>query len=171
MLASAVSAAAYLIDVVTFAAAIVALLMIAPIPPAPGAVRPSMSSVIEGLRFATKRREVLTTFMMDINAMVFGSPRSLYPALALDVFKVGPAGVGFMAAASGLGATSVRCSAAGQRTRRPGRAVLIAVAVWGLGIVGFGLSTFSFPLALVCLASPPARTCSARSSGARSCRS
>ena len=36
--------------------------------------------------------------------------------------------------------------------RRPGRAVLIAVAVWGLGIVGFGLSTFSFPLALVFLA-------------------
>ena len=36
--------------------------------------------------------------------------------------------------------------------RRPGRAVLIAVAVWGLGIAGFGLATFSFPLALLFLA-------------------
>jgi len=36
--------------------------------------------------------------------------------------------------------------------RRPGRAVLIAVAVWGLGITGFGLATFSFPLALGFLA-------------------
>jgi len=36
--------------------------------------------------------------------------------------------------------------------RRPGRAVLISVAVWSLGIVGFGLATFSFPLALLFLA-------------------
>ncbi len=153
VLAVAGVGAAYLIDVVTFAAAIVALLMIAPIPPAPGAVRPSITSVVEGLRFATKRREVLATFIVDINAMVFGSPRSLFPALALDVFKVGPAGVGFMAAAAGFGAF-VGAVFSGWTTtvRRPGRAVLIAVAVWGLGIVGFGLATFSFPLALLCLA-------------------
>jgi hypothetical protein len=36
--------------------------------------------------------------------------------------------------------------------RRPGRAVLASVAVWSLGIAGFGLATFSFPLALLCLA-------------------
>jgi hypothetical protein len=36
--------------------------------------------------------------------------------------------------------------------QRPGRAVLIAVAFWSLGIVGFGLSVFSFPLALLFLA-------------------
>ncbi len=34
----------------------------------------------------------------------------------------------------------------------PGLAVLVAVAVWSVGIVGFGLATFSFPLALLCLA-------------------
>jgi hypothetical protein len=38
------------------------------------------------------------------------------------------------------------------RVRRQGLAVLVAVTVWGLGIVGFGLFTFSFPLALLCLA-------------------
>lgn len=152
VLATAGIATAYLIDVVTFGAAIVALLLIKPIPPAPGAVRPSVSSVVEGLRFAGRRREVLATFVIDINAMVFGSPRSLYPALALDVFMVGPAGVGFMAAASGLGATiAATFSGWTTRARRPGRSVLIAVAVWGLAITGFGLSTFSFPLALVCL--------------------
>ena len=66
---------------------------------------------------------------------------------------VGPAGVGFMAAAAGLGAFIGAVFSGWTTTvRRPGRAVLIAVAVWGLGIVGFGLSTFSFPLALVFLA-------------------
>jgi MFS family permease len=146
-------AAAYLLDVVTYVAAIVALLLMQPIPPAPGALRASVRSVMEGLRFARSRREVLATFIVDINAMVFGSPRSLFPALALDVFKVGPAGVGFMAAAAGLGAmVAALFTGWTGSVRRPGRAVLIAVAVWGLGIVGFGAATFSFPLALLCLA-------------------
>jgi MFS family permease len=153
VLATAGIATAYMVDVVTFGAAIVALLLIRPIPPAPGATRPSVRAVLEGLRYARRRREVLATFVVDINAMVFGSPRSLFPALALDVFKVGPAGVGLMSAASGFGALIGALFSGWTATvRRPGRAVLGAVAVWGLGITAFGLCTFSFPLALVFLA-------------------
>jgi len=146
-------AACYFVDVATFGAAIIAVLMIAPIPPAPGAARPSVGAVVEGLRFARRRRPVLATFIVDINAMVFGSPRSLYPPLALEVFKVGPAGVGLMTAASGLGALIAAVfSGWTTRVRRPGLAVLLAVAFWSLGIIGFGLATFSFPLALLFLA-------------------
>jgi len=146
-------AACYFVDVATFGAAIVAVLMIAPIPPAPGAVRPSIGAVVEGLRFARRRRPVLATFIVDINAMVFGSPRSLFAPLALDVFKVGPAGVGFMSSAAGLGALIAAIFSGWTTTvRRPGLAVLVAVAFWSIGIVGFGLATFSFPLALLFLA-------------------
>ena len=153
VLATAGIAAAYMLDVITFVAAIVALLLMKPIPPAAGTVRASVAAIIEGLRFARSRRELLATFIVDINAMVFGSPKALYPPLALDVFMVGPAGVGFMAAAGGLGAmVAALFTGWTGSVRRPGRAVLIAVAVWGLGIVGFGLATFSFPLALLFLA-------------------
>jgi Transmembrane secretion effector len=153
VLATAGIAAAYLFDVVTFGAAIAALLLIAPIPPAPGAMRPSLGAVIVGLRFARRRREVLATFIVDISAMVFGSPRSLFPALALDVFKVGPAGVGLMASAAGLGALVAALLSGWTATvGRPGRAVLVSVAIWSAGIAGFGLAVFSFPLALLCLA-------------------
>ena len=146
-------AAAYLLDVVTYIAAIVALLLMQPIPPAAGVLRASLTSILEGFRFVRTRREILATFIVDINAMVFGSPRALFPALALDVFMVGPAGVGFMAAASGLGAMIAALFTGWTGTvRRPGRAVMIAVGVWGLGITGFGLATFSFPLALLSLA-------------------
>ena len=146
-------AACYFVDVATFGAAIIAVLMIAPIPPAPGAARASVGAVVEGLRFARRRRPVLATFIVDINAMVFGSPRSLYPPLALEVFKVGPAGVGLMTAASGFGALIAAVfSGWTTRVRRPGLAVLLAVAFWSLGIIGFGLATFSFPLALLFLA-------------------
>jgi MFS family permease len=145
--------AAYLIDAVTYGAAIVALLMMRPIPPSPGAVRPSIAGVVEGLRFARRRRPVLGTFIVDLVAMVFGSPRSLFPAMALDVFMVGPVGLGLFSSAVALGAMAgALFSGWTTSVRRPGRAVLIAVTVWGLGITGFGLATFSFPLALLFLA-------------------
>jgi MFS family permease len=145
--------AAYLIDAVTYGAAIAALLAMRPIPPSPGAVRPSVAAIVEGLRFARRRRPVLGTFLVDLVAMVFGSPRSLFPAMALDVFRVGPAGMGFFSSAIALGAM-IAALFTGWTTglRHPGRIVLIAVAVWGAGIAGFGLLTFSYPLALLCLA-------------------
>ncbi len=47
----------------------------------------------EGLRFVRRRRIILSTFVIDFVAMVFGMPTSLFPALALDVFHVGAAGL------------------------------------------------------------------------------
>jgi MFS family permease len=153
VLATAGIAAAYVLDVLTYIGAIVALLLMRPIPPAAGVARASIGAIVEGLRFAASRRPILAAFIVDLNAMIFGSPRALFPALALDVFMVGPAGVGFMASASGLGAlVAALFSGWTARVPRPGLAVLVAVAVWGLGIVGFGLATFSFPLALLFLA-------------------
>ncbi len=146
-------AACYVFDAITFAAAIGALLLIAPIPPAHGAVRPSLAAIAEGLRFARRRRAILATFAVDLNAMIFGMPTALFPVLALDVFRVGPAGLGLLAAAPAAGAViGALLTGWVGRVRRTGRAVLWASAGWGLAIVAFGLCTFSFPLALVFLA-------------------
>ena len=103
VLAVAGVSAAYLIDVVTFAAAIVALLMIAPIPPAPGAVRRASPRSSRDC-VSHERREVLATFLVDLNAMVFGSPRSLVSGARAQRVQGRPGGVGFMASAAGLGA-------------------------------------------------------------------
>ena len=146
-------AACYVFDAITFAAAIGALVLIAPIPPAHGAVRPSLSAIAEGLRFARRRRAILATFAVDLNAMIFGMPTALFPILALDVFRVGPAGLGLLAAAPAAGAViGALLTGWVGRVRRTGRAVLWASAGWGLAIVAFGLCTFNFPLALVFLA-------------------
>ena len=146
-------AAGYVVDMITFGAAIIALLLIAPIPPAHGAVRPSVAAIAEGLRFARRRRAILGTFVVDLNAMVFGMPTALFPVLALDVFRVGPAGLGALAAAPAVGALiGALLTGWVGRVRRTGRAVLWASAGWGLAITAFGLSTFSFQLALVFLA-------------------
>jgi MFS family permease len=153
LLATVGVAAAFLFDAVTFLAAIVALLLIAPIPPHPDAARPSLQTVIEGLRFVRRRRIVLSTFVVDFVAMVFGMPSSLFPALALDVFRVGPAGVGLLAAAPAAGAlVGALFTGWVGRARRPGRAIIWSVAAWGLAITAFGLATGTFALALLFLA-------------------
>jgi len=145
--------AAFAFDVATFVASLVALLLIAPIPPHPGAVRPGLRSIAEGLRFALDRRIILATFAIDLNAMIFGMPSSLFPQLALTVFNTGAAGYGLLNAAPAVGALAAATfSGWVGRVRRPGLGVVACVAGWGGAIVAFGLLTASFPLALVCLA-------------------
>jgi MFS family permease len=153
LIAFAGVATAFALDVATFAASLVALLLIAPIPPHPEAGRPTLRSIGEGLRFALDRRIVLATFAIDFNAMVFGMPSSLFPQLALTVFNTGAAGYGLLNAAPALGAfLGAAFSGWIGRVRRPGRGVVVAVAAWGVAIAAFGLLTASFPLALVALA-------------------
>jgi len=144
---------AYLADVLSFSASIIGVLAIAPLPPLVAVTRPGLAAIREGLRFAGNHRVILSTFVIDLNAMIFGMPTSLFPALALDVFKVGPGGLGLLAAAPAVGAfLGALLSGWVSAVRRTGRAVIIAVAVWGAAIALFGLSTFSFALALVFLA-------------------
>ncbi len=153
LLATVGLAGAYAVDVLTFGASLAALLVIAPLPPAGPVTRPGIAAIREGLRYAADRRIILSTFAIDLVAMIFGMPTALFPVLALDVFKVGPIGVGLLAAAPGVGAfLGALLSGWVSRVQRTGRAVALAVIVWGLAIAGFGLATFSFPLALVLLA-------------------
>jgi MFS family permease len=144
---------AYGLDVLTFAASFAGLIAIAPLPPHRTAARPGLAAVREGLRFALTRRVILSTFVIDLDAMIFGMPTSLFPALALDVFHAGPTGLGLLGAAPAVGALlGALLSGWVSTVRRVGQAVIVAVAIWGLAIVLFGFSTFSFLLALVFLA-------------------
>jgi MFS family permease len=145
--------AAYAVDVLSFGASIFAIWLIAPLPPIGGAMRPGLAAIREGFRFALNRRVILATFVIDLDAMIFGMPTSLFPVLALEVFRVGPAGLGLLAAAPAIGAfVGALLSGWVSVVRRVGRAVIVAVIVWGLAITAFGLTTFFFPLALVFLA-------------------
>ncbi len=144
---------AYAVDVVSFGASLVGLIAIAPIAPLASASRPGLAAIREGLRFALSRRVILSTFVIDLDAMIFGMPTSLFPVLALDVFHAGPTGLGLLGAAPAVGALlGALLSGWVSSVRRVGQAVIVAVAIWGIAIVLVGLSTFSFALALVFLA-------------------
>jgi MFS family permease len=145
-------AGVYLIDAISYSAAVVGALAIKPIPPIGDVARPGLAAIVEGLRYVRGQRLILSTFLVDLCAMVFARPIALYPVLALDVFRTGPAGVGLLAAAPAAGAfVAAMLSGWSTRVRRIGLGVVLAVALWGASMALFGLSTFSFGLALVLL--------------------
>jgi MFS family permease len=147
----------YWIDVASYLVAMTAVLTMAPQPPAPGTpggatTRPGWRSTLEGLRFVRRTEPVLGAYVIDVNAMVFGMPRALFPALAATVFGGGATTVGLLYAAPGAGALlgALTTGWVG-RVRRQGLAVICAVIVWGAAIAGFGVAHW-LPLALVLLA-------------------
>jgi MFS family permease len=123
-----------------------------PLPPEGGGTKAGLASVKEGLRFLKGRRVLVSTFVIDINAMVFGMPSALFPEMGTTVFGGGPLAVGLLYAAPGAGAViGALFSGWVTRVRRQGLAVIVAVVLWGLFIVGFGLVPWLW-LALVFLA-------------------
>jgi MFS family permease len=148
----------YWLDVLSFLGALAAVLAISP-QPAPSAgqpgtapARPGWRSTVDGLRFVRRSQQLKGAYLIDVNAMVFGMPRALFPALAATVFGGGAATVGLLYAAPGAGALiGALTSGWVGRVRRQGLAVIGAVLIWGLSIAGFGIARW-LPLALVLLA-------------------
>jgi hypothetical protein len=118
------------------------------------AVAPGLAALADGLRFARSQPALLGTFVVDLNAMVFGMPRALFPALAAGTFAVGPQGLGLLYAAPAAGALLAALSSGWVvHVRRQGAAVVASVVAWGAAIAVFGLVPGDlFWLALVLLA-------------------
>lgn len=145
-------ASCYAIDAVCFAVFGLAMLGLPPLPPTVRAQRPGLKSLAEGFRYVRHNGVVGGMLLIDTNAMIFGMPSALFPALASTHFHGGPATFGLLVAAPGLGAlVGAATSGWTGRIRRPGRVVIGAGIVWGAAIALFGLVD-SLPLALFFLA-------------------
>ena len=133
---------AYGIDLVTYGATIGAALLMRPMPPmgGEGTGTSGLAAIREGLTYLKGRRVLQSTFYIDLVAMVFGMPRALFAILAMTQFHRGAEVVGLLFAAPGVGALIAALSAGWVGSvRHQGRAVILAVATWGAGIVAFGL--------------------------------
>jgi len=132
----------YSLDAVSFGAALLAVGRMEPLPPGgpEGRAVSTRAAVFEGVRYAWRRQELVGVFVIDLDAMIFGLPRAVFPALAENVFRGGPATYGLLSAAPGAGAL-VGALTTGWVTsvRRQGRAVILAVGIWGAAMTGFGL--------------------------------
>ncbi|HEX5741655.1 MAG TPA: MFS transporter [Pilimelia sp.] len=140
----------YAADLATFAASLLLLARMRPVPPPPRAQRPSLRTVGEGLRYACSRPELLGSYLVDINAMFFAMPSALYPFVADKMG--GPKVLGLLYAAPAVGSLlATLTSGWAGRVRRHGVMVLAAAAAWGVGIIGAGL-TASLWVTVACLA-------------------
>ncbi len=145
-------AVCYGIDAAAFAIFGAALMFVRPLPPTVRAQRPGLRSMAEGLAYVRHNGVLGGMLLIDTNAMIFGMPAGLFPALASQHFHGGSATFGLLSAAPGLGAMVGAASSGWTgHVRRPGLVIIGAGIVWGAAIVGFGL-THSLPLALAFLA-------------------
>ena len=111
-----------------------------------------LGSLLAGLRFVRNTPVLLGAISLDLVAVLFGGAVALLPLFARDVLEVGPVGLGILRSAPAVGALLAGI----MLTRRPlrglaGRKLLLVVALFGVSMVVFGLST-SFPLSFAALA-------------------
>jgi MFS transporter, ENTS family, enterobactin (siderophore) exporter len=145
-------ASCYAIDTVCFAVFGLAMIGLRPMPPTIKAQRPGLRSLAEGFRYVRHNRVVRGMLLVDTNAMIFGMPSALFPAMASTHFHGGSTTFGLLVAAPGLGAlVGAATSGWTGHLRRPGLVVIVAGIIWGGSIAAFGLVP-SLPIALFFLA-------------------
>jgi MFS family permease len=114
--------------------------------------RVTLASVFAGFGFIGRHRTVLGALSLDLFAVLLGGATALLPMFAKDVLNTGAWGLGFLRAAPAAGAFVVGVTLARWPLRhRVGRWMFGAVAVYGLAILGFAMST-TFALSLIALA-------------------
>ena len=129
----------YLVDVGTFLVGLACLGLMRAVPPPVDAERPSLRRVVEGLRYARSRQELIGTYLVDMTAMFFGMPMALFPAIAQEFG--GPQVLGLLYAAPAVGSFLFSATSGWtNQVHRHGMGVIVAATAWGVAIVGFGLS-------------------------------
>jgi MFS family permease len=150
LIAAAGLGVTYGVDVVSFALSLVVLTMMRTPPPPADAAPPSLRTISEGVRYAWSRQELVGTYLVDMNAMFFGMPMALFPAIAKGYG--GAEVLGLLYAAPSVGSIVVTLTSGWSRhVHRHGRVVAYGAAAWGAAIVGFGFADALW-LALACLA-------------------
>ncbi len=109
-------------------------------------------TLLAGVSFIAHRPDVLGAISLDLFAVLLGGAVALLPIFARDVLHTGPWGLGLLRAAPAVGALVMSIALTRRAiTRRAGRVMFGAVAVFGLATLVFGLST-SFAVSLAALA-------------------
>src|SRR6266705_2997986 len=144
----------YWIDVISYFVVIGALfLMVIPRVPSEKRAQAGVGALVDGIRFLRAHPIILAVLSLDFFATFFGSPRALFPVYASQIMHIGPQGLGILIAATSIGAVALApfTGLIGRITRQ-GLGVVLAIIVWGLCIMAFGLSPTPLWLGVLFLA-------------------
>lgn len=142
----------YFVALGLFACSMVALSFIGRVPQPPReANRRPIHQMVEGLRYVVRNKMVLGAITLDLFAVFLAGATALFPVYARDILEVGETGLAQLAMAPAVGAalTALWFSFRPLKTN-VGPKMLLAVAVFGLATIIFGLSQ-SMPLSLAML--------------------
>ena len=143
--------AAYAAAAACFGLSVALLALLRPRPAAPTRTGVSLAAIREGIGFVRSRPVILGSMALDMFAVIFAGSTALLPIFAREVLQVGPRGYGILAAGLSIGTSLMTAILLVRRPpARPGRALCLAVAVFGLATIAFGVSR-AFPLSMATL--------------------
>jgi MFS family permease len=144
---------AYLVDVITFAISLLFIARVKSVKPAnteSALTKSAMSSMVEGIKYATSRKDLLGTYLVDLAAMFFAMPNALFPFWADQLNATWALGLFY--AAGTVGSVLVTLTSGWIKNyHHHGRAVFLAALGWGAAIALAG-TTNSLALILLFLA-------------------
>ncbi|MCC6497453.1 MAG: MFS transporter [Propionibacteriaceae bacterium] len=134
----------YLIDTLTLFATLGAVWRLPPLPIENRVGSPGLRSVVDGLAYLRGHPILLTSFLVDLIAMIFGMPRALFPEIAhIDFGGPREGGLVFALLFAAMPAGAVLggvFSGWVSRVSRQGRAVVLSILVWGAAMAVFGVA-------------------------------
>ena len=136
----------YWANAISFAAVIIALIFMSPIPQEYISLVQKGSSqlkhIAEGLRFVMKKPIILSGMVLEFWASFFSSANTLMPFLARDILHVGALEYGWLSSAQAIGSVTAGIIVSQSRNiRRQGLVMLSAASMFGLATIVFGAST------------------------------
>ncbi|MEO4043703.1 MFS transporter [Hoeflea sp. CAU 1731] len=135
----------YLVATFLFALATVFILVIPKPPQARSTRMQDWETLSAGFRYIWRERVVLGAISLDMFAVLLGGAVALMPVFARDILELGPWGLGLLRSAPGVGAIAMAVFLATYPiNRHAGLAMFVAVALFGLSMVVFGLSTVAW---------------------------
>jgi MFS family permease len=143
----------FLIDGITFFALVLSTFFMAPMKPVGVHTgEKTLRAIAAGFRYVRQNAVVQAVYLVDLNAMVFGLPRALFPAVTKHIYHGGPEMLGLLYAAPGAGALLMAIFTGWMdQVRRRGRLVILVVLTWGVVMALFGL-VHAVWVGLLCLA-------------------
>ena len=141
--------ATYLVDFLTFAVSFFCLLKLKDFPVLTEKRKASLSSIVDGFKYAIKRPDLMGTYVVDMASMTFAYPNALFPALAKNLG--GPDRLGWLYSSVAIGAFVASLSSGWtHKILRHGKMITISAFLWCVFIALFGIST-NFYFAILCL--------------------
>ena len=134
-------AVGYAADIATFVISIALIAFMKKIPPSHEAEAPSLSALIDGVKYAFSRKDLLGTYLIDLAAMFFAMPTALIP---FWVDQLGaPWALGLLYAAGTIGSIAITLTSGWTKhVHFYGRAIMWAAIGWGVAIALSGATNY-----------------------------